>query len=251
MTGVEEMAEMKKNTREYDTSGVSMAVARHVVRQGLEKLHLYGNDPMSDVVTLSTLINMSDVKSSLWYVGTLVLVAGCSRSDRKILVDTLVSDLLSSSIFIRRLFSLEWAMSVAQHVDELGESWGNTSIVRAALQNEGISLTFVIHRWLSQCFWNYLPFDVILVYLVMRFENWEMKENSEVQDFKDTSYFVIAILEHIVENYLRDSARRRPTKSLRDVLIDGPLPSGLNLWGDQQVWDRIERWRNVGIQQKC
>ena len=244
------VGELHLRTLGADGSKTSMAVARHVVRQGLERLHLYGGDPTFAVVTLSSLIDTASTPDIDWYIGTLVLAAGCAHKDRRILVDPCIGDMLSasSSFATERLYSFDWSIRVAQRVGELLECQGSDSVVRAAFKMEGISLAFVVHRWLSQCFWNYLPFDVVLVYLVGRLEVWGGGENGKggsALDLAETSYFVAAVLEHIVTHYMRESSLRRPTVSLRDILVDGPFPAslGVSVWKDRVIWDCIEAWR--------
>ena len=232
------------------TSATSFVIARHAVRQGVEHLCLNSGDPISAVVTLSSLIHKVEEKRNKithgtigWYVSTLELIVGCARDDRTILIDSLVGDLvLPFSSFANQMFSFAFATNVSQQVDELLEGSGSRSVVRAALKMEGISLTFVVHRWLSQCFWNYLPFDVILVYLATRFETWHLTGK---EDVAATACFIAAVFTHVVGQYIRNGAVRRPTVSLRDVLIDGPLPVsiGESLWSDRALWDNIESWR--------
>ena len=112
----------------------------------------------------------------------------------------------------------------------------------SAFKTNGISMTYIIHRWLSQCFWNYLPFDVVLVYLSIRLKVWKKKsENNENGDVQETSCFLAALIESIVLNYIKNSAVRRPVVTLNNLLIDGPLP--VNLFQNNTIWERMDYYR--------
>jgi hypothetical protein len=233
---------------------VKLSISRVFVRQGIESLGFLDIDPSSTVVKLSEWMTGSGDGDD-WYFGTLALAEGCSS--RKSGAEVGRQNFMENEPSIcratsTRLCSFEWTLKVAHQVSLLLEH----GCVCSTFKIEGISLAFVVHRWLSQCFWNYLPFDAILAYLDLRIQAWDSlaapgggdsgaDDMGAARGVRESSMFVAAVLEHVVEKHLSErSSRRPPTLSLRDILVDGPLPSSVatSMWCDRKLWSRMERW---------
>jgi hypothetical protein len=228
-------------------SPVKLSLARMFVRQGIESLGCFCDiDPSSAVVKMSEWMTGSGDDD--WYYGTLALAEECcsrqSGTEMREKSNVMENNQLICRAASSRLCSFEWTLEVAHQVFLLLEHGCVCSIFKM----EGISLPFIVHRWLSQCFWNYLPFDVILTYLDLRIQTWQSfatpgRNDDSSSRVDESSIFVAAILEHVVEKYLCESSSKRPpTLSLRDLLVDGPLPSSVatSMWCERKLWDRMD-----------
>ena len=189
----------------------------------LKKLALHLNDD-----------DETDINSN-WYVGTITLAQGCAHESFTLLsrntfflTNKMLSEMISFNFILKVTHSVMMLLC--------------PSDTYSAFKTNGISMTYIIHRWLSQCFWNYLPFDVVLVYLSIRLKVWKKKsENNENGDVQETSCFLAALIESIVLNYIKNSAVRRPVVTLNNLLIDGPLP--VNLFQNNTIWERMDYYR--------